>query len=195
MPEEAAADDGLPYAVIVSTSKDFHNYRHVSNALSVYHAVRTLGIPDSRIILMLGGDVPCDPRNAECDAIYNSNARDVNLYPSGEKGVEADYKGADVTVEALLGVITDRLPAGTLASQRCALPPRRGAASRFPPRNLGPPTGPTRRPTPPSTPHYSQAEQRAHEQGAHLPHGPRRRRVPEVRRLVGTHGLRSRRSA
>ena len=51
------------WAVIVSTSQYFHNYRHVSNALSIYHAARRFGLPDSRIVLMLADDIPSDARN------------------------------------------------------------------------------------------------------------------------------------
>ena len=50
--------------MIVSTSQYFHNYRHVSNALLIYDALRRLGLPDSRIVLMLAGKIPCDVRNA-----------------------------------------------------------------------------------------------------------------------------------
>ena len=51
------------WAVIVSTSKYWFNYRHTANALSVYHTVKRLGLPDARIILMLSDDIACNPRN------------------------------------------------------------------------------------------------------------------------------------
>ena len=41
------------WAVIVDTSRYFFNYRHSSNALAVYDLVRSNGIPDSKIILMV----------------------------------------------------------------------------------------------------------------------------------------------
>ena len=41
------------HAVILSTSRLFHNYRHAANALLVYDAVRRLGLPDSALVPML----------------------------------------------------------------------------------------------------------------------------------------------
>ena len=109
------------FALIACTSQYFHNYRHVSNALSMYHAARKLGLPDSRIVLMIGGAIPCDPRNAAPAHIYNSADRRVDLYPPD---VQVDYSGAEVTVQSFLAVLTDRLPAGTPASRRLQSGPR-----------------------------------------------------------------------
>lgn len=33
----------------VDTSRFWSNYRHVANALSLYHSVKRLGIPDSQV--------------------------------------------------------------------------------------------------------------------------------------------------
>ena len=115
--------DGLPWAVIVSSSRYFHNYRHTSNALSIYHTVRRLGVPDSQIILMLAGSVPCDVRNLASGSMFNDAMHRHELYPAD---VEVDYRGDTVTVDSLLGVLTDRLPPTTPASRRL----RSGARSR-----------------------------------------------------------------
>ena len=103
------------WAVIVSTSQYFHNYRHVSNALSIYRAARRLGLPDSRIVLMLADDVPSDARNAAAGSMYNSGARQLDLLAPG---VRVDYHGAEVGVESFLGVLTGVHPPGTPASRR-----------------------------------------------------------------------------
>lgn len=52
------------WAILVSTSRFWFNYRHVANALSIYRTCKRLGIPDSHIILMLADDMPCNPRNS-----------------------------------------------------------------------------------------------------------------------------------
>uniref|UniRef100_K3WBE3 Uncharacterized protein n=1 Tax=Globisporangium ultimum (strain ATCC 200006 / CBS 805.95 / DAOM BR144) TaxID=431595 RepID=K3WBE3_GLOUD len=45
----------------VDTSRFWSNYRHIANALSLYHSVKRLGIPDSQIIiLMLADQMPCN---------------------------------------------------------------------------------------------------------------------------------------
>lgn len=44
------------WAVLVSTSRFWLNYRHIVNTMSIYHVVKRLGIPDSNIILMIPGE-------------------------------------------------------------------------------------------------------------------------------------------
>lgn len=64
------------WAVLVSTSRFWFNYRHVTNVLTFYQAVKRLGIPDryfkkslfiyyefSNIIVMLSDNIPCNARN------------------------------------------------------------------------------------------------------------------------------------
>ena len=79
-----------PWAVIVSTSRFWFNYRHAANALTFYHIVRQNGIPDSNIILMLSDDIPCNARNRN------------------PASVEVDYRGYDVTVLRFLRLLQDR---------------------------------------------------------------------------------------
>ena len=112
--------DPTPWAVVVSSSRYFHNYRHTSSALSVYETLRQRGVPDSQIVLMLAGN-PCDERNAARGRVFNSLAREQNLYPPD---VRVDYRGTEVTVEAFLGVLTDQVPAGTPALRRLQSGPR-----------------------------------------------------------------------
>lgn len=112
----SAVAAGDAWALIACTSTSWHNYRHVSNALAVYHAARHMGIPDERIVLMLAGSsVPCNPRNSAPGSMFHSAARALDLYPPD---VQVDYRGSGVTVEAFLRVLTDRLPAGTPAFRR-----------------------------------------------------------------------------
>lgn len=60
----ASAEHTSNWAVLVSTSRFWFNYRHLANVLSLYRTVKRLGIPDSQIILMLPDDMACNPRNA-----------------------------------------------------------------------------------------------------------------------------------
>jgi len=103
------------WAVIVDTSVFWFNYRHVANALSMYRVVKSLGIPDSQIILMLAEDIPCNDRNFYKGEVFNNAKRNLELY--GED-VEVDYRGSEVTVENFLRVLSGRHPAGTPASKR-----------------------------------------------------------------------------
>lgn len=103
------------WAVLVSTSRFWFNYRHLANTLSLYRTVKRLGIPDSQIILMLPDDMACNPRNAFSGTVYSNSDRRMDLY--GEN-VEVDYRGYEVTVENFIRLLTDRWEDGVPASKR-----------------------------------------------------------------------------
>ena len=94
-------------AVIVSSSRYWFNYRHVTNALSIYHLLKRGGVHDDNIILMLADDIPCNKRNVHRGKIF---ARGAN---GGEgedlmQDVQVDFSGTDVTVDAFLRVLLGR---------------------------------------------------------------------------------------
>ncbi|KAK9480751.1 peptidase C13 family-domain-containing protein [Lipomyces japonicus] len=101
-----ASDHTNNWAVLVSTSRFWFNYRHLANVLSMYRTVKRLGIPDSQIILMLADDVACNPRNAFPGTVYNNADRALDLYSNN---IEVDYRGYEVTVETFLRVLTDKV--------------------------------------------------------------------------------------
>ena len=103
------------WAVLVSTSRFWFNYRHLANTLSLYRTVKRLGIPDSQIVLMLPDDMACNPRNAFPGTVYSNSDRRMDLY--GEN-VEVDYRGYEVTVENFIRLMTDRWEDGVPASKR-----------------------------------------------------------------------------
>lgn len=103
------------WAVIVDTSRYWFNYRHVANALSFYRSVKRLGVPDSRIILMLADDMACNPRNPHAATVFNNKNEAINVYGDD---VEVDYRGYEVTVENFIRVLTGRLPETTPRSKR-----------------------------------------------------------------------------
>lgn len=172
---------GDTWAVIVSSSRYWLNYRHTANALGVYQSVRRWeaggpcarpccesaymadwvdwssrrargvrcittphlpalrppsplrrqGLPDSRILLMLADQPACSPRNIHPGQLFlapggpaTSGSRvDLNLQADD---AEVDYRGREVTVDALLRLLTGRHPAGTPAAKRL----RSGPTSR-----------------------------------------------------------------
>jgi GPI-anchor transamidase subunit K len=103
------------WAVLVSTSRFWFNYRHLSNTLSLYRTVKRLGIPDSQILLLLPDDMACNPRNAFPGTVYSNSDRRMDLY--GEN-VEVDYRGYEVTVENFIRLLTDRWDDSVPASKR-----------------------------------------------------------------------------
>jgi phosphatidylinositol glycan class K len=93
------------WAVLVDTSRFWFNYRHAANVFSLYRTVRRLGIPDSRIILMVADVMACDAQNPFPAQVFNDEGRSANIYGTR---VEVDYRGAEVTAEALMRVLTGR---------------------------------------------------------------------------------------
>jgi glycosylphosphatidylinositol transamidase (GPIT) subunit GPI8 len=92
-----SAEHTSNWAVLVSTSRFWFNYRHLANVLSLYRTVKRLGIPDSQIILMLPDDMACNPRNAFPGTVYSNADRAVDLY------------GDNIEVENFIRLLTDRV--------------------------------------------------------------------------------------
>ncbi|KAF2866873.1 peptidase C13 family-domain-containing protein [Massariosphaeria phaeospora] len=111
----ASAEHTSNWAVLVSTSRFWFNYRHLANVLSLYRTVKRLGIPDSQIILMLPDDMACNPRNAFPGTVYNNADRALDLYGDN---IEVDYRGYEVTVENFIRLMTDRVSEDMPRSKR-----------------------------------------------------------------------------
>ena len=103
------------WAVLVCTSRYWFNYRHVANVFSMYRTVKRLGIPDSRIILMLADDMPCNPRNPKPATVFNNAKGHINLYGDD---VEVDYRGYEVTVQNFVRLLTGRVAESTADSRK-----------------------------------------------------------------------------
>ena len=111
-----AADHPLDTAaLVVSTSRLFHNYRHTSNALLMYDALRRLGVPDRKIVLMLAGSVPCDARNALRPSMFGTASREVDLLPCN---AQVDVRQDEVTVDAMLRILSGRHAATEMGAAR-----------------------------------------------------------------------------
>jgi phosphatidylinositol glycan class K len=102
------------WAVIIDTSIFWFNYRHASNALAVYWAVRAGGLPDSQIILMIADNYACNTRNSFRGTVFDNPAHAQQLY----ENVEVDFHGSEVTVENFLAVLSGRQPPGTPPNRR-----------------------------------------------------------------------------
>lgn len=97
------------WAVIGALSKDWPNYRHQADALTMYHLVRSQGVPDDHIILLLYDDIPRHMKNPKPGEVYHS--------PSGEevrKNAVPDITGEQVSRDRLISLLsgTGVLPDG-----------------------------------------------------------------------------------
>lgn len=116
--EKSSSNDKRPtnnWAVLVSSSRYWYNYRHAANVLSIYRSIKRLGIDDSHIILMLADDMACDARNPWPGTIFNNAHHHLNVYGSD---AEVDYRGEEVTVENFIRLLTGRHQEGTPRSKK-----------------------------------------------------------------------------
>ena len=97
------------WAVIVSTSQGWENYRHQADALAVYHLLRGQGFSDDRIIFFSVDDVPWNSQNPLPGDIHHTPGG-----PNLRDGADIDYSGERVTWDnlrsALLGDRTAATP-------------------------------------------------------------------------------------
>jgi phosphatidylinositol glycan class K len=103
------------WAVVVGTSRFWHNYRHTTNAVEVYRMLRDSGIPDDHIVLMLADDIACEPRNAFPGTLHATGNMKANVMCAD---VEVDYAGDSVTAINFMRVLSGRVPAGTPRRQQ-----------------------------------------------------------------------------
>ncbi|EEB08515.1 pig-K [Schizosaccharomyces japonicus yFS275] len=103
------------WAVLISTSRFWFNYRHIANVLGIYRSVKRLGIPDDQIILMLADDIACNPRNMFPASVFGNADRALDLYGDD---IQVDYRGYEVTVESFIRLLTGRVPENTPVSKR-----------------------------------------------------------------------------
>lgn len=81
------------WAVVISTSDTWANYRHQADALAMYQLLRRHGYDDSHIILILEDNIAYDSRN-----IYPGV---VKVRPDGENlydNIHVDYRLSDITI-------------------------------------------------------------------------------------------------
>ena len=95
--------DNNNWAILIDSSAYWFNYRHASNVLGIYNQIKSRGIPDSQIILMLAEDLACNARNVFPGTVVNNELRRDNLM-GGD--VEVDYRGSEVSVENLIKLLT-----------------------------------------------------------------------------------------
>ena len=88
------------WAVIVATSSGWENYRHQADALAQYRLLRSNGVSDNRIILIVADDIAHNQNNKEPGTVRNA-ARGEELYIN----VQVDYLLNEVNAETLLSIL------------------------------------------------------------------------------------------
>lgn len=98
---------GDNWAILVETSRYWHNYRHASNTLGLHRMLVQNGVPESNIISLLAQDYACDCRNSDPGTVYYESRSRVNLY--APPYLEIDYAGEAVTGDLLLDLLTGQV--------------------------------------------------------------------------------------
>ena len=116
LPQVAHAAAGSNnWAVIISTSRYWHNYRHTANALSMYHILKSNGISDDRIVLMMSDSHACDPRNDRPAQIFNNKDNKINLYGCD---AQVDFNAYETDIQAALSTLQGRYDENTPISRQ-----------------------------------------------------------------------------
>jgi phosphatidylinositol glycan class K len=95
------------WAVLISASRYWFNYRHSTNALILYRQLRQNGFSDERIILMLADDAAGNSRNKFPNQIFHASELEENLFI---KDIQIDYKGRAVTKDSFTKLMLGEHP-------------------------------------------------------------------------------------
>jgi len=93
-------ESGDFWAVIGAFSKDWVNYRHQADALSVYQFVKSRGVSDDHIILLVFDDIPYDKRNKKPNEVFHIPGKEevrTTAHP--------DYTGDQVNKQILIDIL------------------------------------------------------------------------------------------
>lgn len=91
------------WALLVASSKDWKNYRHQADILSVYQMIRERGYPDDYIILIMEDDLAQNPKNPFKGEVKTDLA-ESNLY----QNFDIDYKMSDLTPTDIMNILSGK---------------------------------------------------------------------------------------
>ena len=91
------------WALLVASSKDWKNYRHQADILSVYQMIRERGSPDDHIILIMEDDLAQNPKNPFKGEVKTDLA-ESNLY----QNFDIDYKMSDLTPTDIMNILSGK---------------------------------------------------------------------------------------
>lgn len=104
------------WAVIVAGSNTYSNYRHQADACHAYQIAKTKGIAEDHIIMMAYDDIANHRSNPYPGQLFNKpTAAGVPGYDV-YAGCNIDYKGADVTPQNFMNVLTGTASGKSLQS-------------------------------------------------------------------------------
>lgn len=89
------------WAVIGAFSRDWVNYRHQADALTMYKYLKERGVSDDHIILLVYDDIPEDQRNKKLGEVYHTPVEE-----EVRKWANPDYIGDTVNKQKLRDILS-----------------------------------------------------------------------------------------
>lgn len=89
------------WAVIGAFSRDWVNYRHQADALTLYQFLKQQDVPDDHIILLLYDDITEDKRNIKSGEVFHTPGTE-----EVRKQADPDYIGEQVNKQILIDVLS-----------------------------------------------------------------------------------------
>ena len=108
------------WAVVISPSTTWENYRHQADALAMYQLLKSQGYDDDHIVLIVEDNLASDPRNPFPGEVYlerstTQSTPDALVNADVRQGAVVDYHFSDLAgpadlADILLGRQSERLP-------------------------------------------------------------------------------------
>ena len=96
------------YAFLMATSKDYWNYRHQADILNAYQLLKSKGVDDDHIILVVQDDLAYNKYNPKPGVVQN-DINGKNLYHD----LKIDYKLDEMSSQAIFNIFTGTQTAAT----------------------------------------------------------------------------------
>ena len=96
------------YAFLMATSKDYWNYRHQADVLNAYQLLKSKGVDDDHIILVIADDLAYNRYN-NLPGVVRNEINGPNLYYN----LKVDYKLDDISSKAIFNIFTGAQTAET----------------------------------------------------------------------------------
>ena len=93
------------WAVLVSSSDYWFNYRHMNSVLALHDLLLRRGFLSSNILLLNALDAACSPLNPSPGCVFANTSLDSDVFHSD---TIIDFKGRDVSVRTFLDLLSGR---------------------------------------------------------------------------------------
>lgn len=90
------------YALLIATSESWLNYRHQADILSIYKRLKSFGMDDDHIVLIIEDNLAESPSNPAPGTLIDFDGN--SIYDN----VKVDYKTSDLLPEDLLSILTGK---------------------------------------------------------------------------------------